>query len=383
MRGKQKFGGGLCAAAMAVTFAAPALSAQADDQYGGGSDGGSSGITVIASGLNGPRQLTSNWNGAKFFVAESDIGQITQINTATGATVPAVTGLPSGLVQGVDYGGGKLYIAVGEGEPDSATPQPWQRPAPGAQSALVAARPGGKPALLIDLFDYELAHNPDGQLQFGPIGETLDALVNPYFVIVDDDGNALIAEAGANAILHKNTQGQLRTFAALPTVTTGACAGVPENDPGTFGCDAVPTGMAYGYHNDLYVSAATSLVPGEGRVYVLNATTGEVIREITGLSGPTGVAVDAAGNVYASEVLEGAPEGEGPPPPGFDPSAVGQIVKIAPDDSRTYAQVTMPSGLLMKNGKLYASTWAVASFLGIKDVGQIVQVDDSAFVAAS
>ena len=98
---------------------------------------------------------------------------------------------------------------------------------------------------------------------------------------------------------------------------------------------------------------------------------------------PTGVAVDNRGNVYVSEVLEGAPEGDGPPPPDFNPSDVGQIVKVSRHGERSYAQVTMPSGLLFENGKLYASAWSIASFLGIPDAGQVVQVNDSAFVPAS
>ena len=72
-----------------------------------------------------------------------------------------------------------------------------------------------------------------------------------------------------------------------------------------------------------------------------------------------------------------APEGE--PGPGFDPSTVGQIIKIAPSGKRTYAQVTMPTGLLFRGGHLYSTAWSVASFLGIPDAGQIVKVKAGAF----
>jgi DNA-binding beta-propeller fold protein YncE len=143
------------------------------------------------------------------------------------------------------------------------------------------------------------------------------------------------------------------------------------------GCDPVPTGLAHGPGNTLYVSTLSAEVPGEGRVYVLNARTGKVKDVIGGLNGPTGVAVDRHRNVYVSELLEGAPQEE--PGPGFDPSGVGQIVKIDRRGNRTFAQVTMPTGLLYTGGNLYASAWSIAGFLGIPDAGQIVKVTDRAF----
>jgi hypothetical protein len=141
----------------------------------------------------------------------------------------------------------------------------------------------------------------------------------------------------------------------------------------------VPTGLAYGRGNTLYVSTLSGDVPGEGRVYVLNARTGAVLDVISGFSGPTGVAVGSKGDVYVSEVFEGAPAGE--PPSDFDPSTVGQIVRIDRDGTRSYAQVPMPTGLDFHKGTLYASTWSVAGFLGIADAGQVVAVEDSAFMA--
>ena len=78
-----------------------------------------------------------------------------------------------------------------------------------------------------------------------------------------------------------------------PVINTGACEGAPNNDPEHTGCDPVPTGLALGPCNTLYVSTLTSEVPGEGRVYVLNASTGKVLDVIGGFNGPTGVAVVA------------------------------------------------------------------------------------------
>ena len=95
-----------------------------------------------------------------------------------------------------------------------------------------------------------------------------------------------------------------------------------------------------------------------------------------GLTAPTGVAARRDGTVYVSEVMYGA--AQGPPAPGFDPADVGRLTRIK-DGHRTHAAVTMPTGLKLRDGKLYASTWSIASFLGIDHAGKVERVKDSAF----
>ena len=45
----------------------------------------------------------------------------------------------------------------------------------------------------------------------------------------------------------------------------------------------------------------------------------------------------------------------------------------------THAQVTMPTGLVLSHGSLYASAWSIASFLGLQHKGQVVKVRQGAF----
>ena len=97
-----------------------------------------------------------------------------------------------------------------------------------------------------------------------------------------------------------------------------------------------------------------------------------------GFTSLTGIAVAPTGTIYVSEVLYGAPAGEGPPPPGLDPSTVGRITRIQ-NGRITHAQVTMPTGLEYFGGRLYASSWSIASFLGIQHAGKLVQVNPRAF----
>ena len=331
-------------------------------------------IAAIADSLNGPFELSQTKK--MIYVTESDAGRVLAINKKTGRVRPVVTGLGANAASGAVRVGSRIVIVTGATELSA-------RPGPQPGSSVLVAKPGGRPRQLADLLAYELKHNPDGQTQFGPDGQPLDALANPFYVIKDrsKNGFVLVADGGANAVLRVDRKGKVSTFFVPPTINTGACKGLANNDAKTVGCDSVPTGLAYGPNNSLYISALTAEVPGEGRVYVVNARTGKLKRVITGFTGPTGVAVKKrTGTVYVSELLEGAPDSGGPPPAGFDPSTIGQIVKVARSGNRRYAQVTMPVGLLVDGTRLYSGAWSVAGmFLQLRDRGQVVRVKDRAF----
>jgi hypothetical protein len=326
-------------------------------------------VTVVARGLTAPFGLTVS--GRQVLVADQATGSIVRFTPGRPGRFPAATGLrqPTAVAT---VGKQLAIVTAGAEVPDTTTT---------GDASLLLQRPGERPRLFADLEKHELAHNPDGQLQFDPTTKKpLDALSNPFAIVPGFGRNvAFVADAGANAVLSVSTTGRVRTFYVPPIVNTGRCKGVPNNDPAHVGCDSVPTGLAYGPGATLYVSALTNSVPGEGRVYVLDRRTGRLMRTISGLTGPTGVAVAPDGTVYVSEVLHNAPAGEGPPPPGFDPSSVGRIVKIAPDGRRTFAAVTMPTGLAMRGSTLYASAWSIAAQFGLPRPGQVVQVRPSAF----
>ncbi|SKB09448.1 ScyD/ScyE family protein [Aeromicrobium choanae] len=333
-------------------------------------------ISVVAGGLEGPFQISRDGHH-RLLVMESGAGRVISVDPRKrGSVRTLVSGLGPNAASGAVRVGKHIAIVTGEADP-SAPAGPY----PGS-SVLVASK--GKVSVFADLMAHELKYNPDGQTQFAPDGTTpLDALSNPFSLLAERGRHAgvLVADGGANAVLRVNSKGRVSTFFVPPTVNTGACAGRPNNDAAHTGCDSVPTGLAYGPRNTIYVSALTGEAPGEGRVYVLDARTAKVRKVIKGFTAPTGIAVGRDGTMYVTEVLEGMPEGE--PGPEFDPATVGQIVKVSPWGKRTYAQVTMPTGVVLAGRSLYATAWSIAGFLGIEGAGQVVKVSDRAFRRAS
>ena len=328
-------------------------------------------VRVLATGLDDPAGL--RFRDGRLLVTEMGTGEVTAVARRGGAQTTLVPELPG--VVSADVSGDRLLLLTGAHAPTPGTI--------GDATLFTADRRGGALTPLADLEEYELAHNPDGQRQFGDSGEPLDALSNPFAVLAGRGRTyAFVAEGGANAGFAVDRRGTVRTFFVPPVRTTRPFKCRPNKGPSHAVCDSGPTGPAFGPGRTLYVSTLSGDAHGEGRIYVLDDWTGEVLRVIRGLTAPTGVTVDGEGVVYVSELTEGAPEGD--PPPGFDPSTVGRIVRIDCDDRRSYAQVTMPLGLHWHGGALYSTAWSVAGmFLGQEHAGQVVQVPRSAFTAAA
>jgi len=322
----------------------------------------------VVTGLDDPYSLQFT-GGNTAMVAENGTGEVTRVNTATGATRTLLSGAAG--VAAATQRDGRLYVAIGG--PDEQGPPAAGKYAP--TSVLSARADGTGVRVLADLERYELRHNPDGQVQFVD-GKPVDALSNPFAIAAYRYG-VLVADGGGNDVLRIDpATGRVSTFFVPPTVRSGACKGAPNN-PGTTGCDAVPTGVTV-RNGSVYVSTLGAEAPGAGRVYRLNARTGAVQRVWRGLTAPTGIAVTTDETLYLSELLHGTPA-EGPGP-GFDPASVGRITRIAPGGRRTHAAVTLPIGVQLHAGRLYATSWSVAgAFLGAPGRGQVVRVSPYAF----
>ena len=325
----------------------------------------------IATGLEAPFGLQFTGESG-LLVAENGTGSIVRVNAATGAKKTLITGLPG--VASVGARNGKIYAVLGGPNEQGAPPPGKYKPA----SLLVADSDGKNVRVLADLLAYELKHNPDRQKQYVN-GKPVETLANPFAMDVNARG-IFVADGGANAVLRIDpATGRVSTFFVPPTVKTKPClAAKVQANPGATGCDSVPTGVAYANGN-IYVATLGSEVKNAARIYQLNASTGAVEKEWRGFTGLTGITVSPAGVIYASRVFEGAPAGDGPPPADFNPANVGHVVRIGTDGARTTAQVTMPTALRFREGRLYASAWSVAGFLGLQKAGQVVRVPLKSF----
>ena len=130
-------------AACAVVLMAPTAAAGGDSHRHPKPDP----ITVVASGLNGPRELQAgDWWDSKLYVAESDIGTITSVQPRSGATKAVVTGLGAGLAQGVDSGRGPVRHRDRRGGRGRSAGQRRHSDVPAAGQAGQGRLPVGRPA---------------------------------------------------------------------------------------------------------------------------------------------------------------------------------------------------------------------------------------------
>jgi hypothetical protein len=349
------------------TAGALAATAPTSTAASGSSDRG----VVVAGGLTDPWGVQSARGGHRGLVVAQNSGKVTRV-FLDGKKKTILTGVPG--VAGVAAGPKRVFAVIGGPNESGGPPSGGKY---GATRVLRMDYEGKHVKVIANLERYELKHNPDGQKQFGKDGKPLDALSNPFAMTWSKHG-LFVADGGANDVLRIDpATGRVSTFFVPPTVKDKKPCQSPEaNQPGTKGCDPVPTGVQV-LDGSLYVSTLGAEAPGAGRIYKLNARTGKVQNVWRNLTGPTGVAVRRDGTIFFSQVLHNAPQGQ--PGPDFDPSTVGRIVRIE-DGHRTFAQVPMPIGLLLRDGKLYSSSWSVAgAFMGAKGAGTIVRVPMSAF----
>jgi hypothetical protein len=315
-------------------------------------------VRVVTEGLDDPFGLKKAVGRGGLLVGEGTSGEVTRV-FFDGRQETVLDGVPG--VAGVAGGPRRVFAVTGEEVAPGGKV--------GASKVVRMDYRGGHVKVIADLLKHELKNNPDGQVQFVD-GEPVDALSNPFGLTWSRFG-LFVADGGANDVLkvHPGTGKVTTFFAPKPFRTTPECQSPDANaNPGTKGCDPVATGVQV-RRGSVFVSFLGAEAPGAGRVYKLDARTGEVQRVWKGFTSPTGVAVKASGTVFVSHVLEGAPAG--PPGPDFDPATVGEITRIK-DGKRTHAQVTMPTGMTVHRGRLYSTAFSIGSYLGLEHAGRVV-----------
>ena len=317
----------------------------------------SAALQVVASGLDNPRGLVFGAAGA-LYVTEAGrggpstlcttqpenptgplrcywpSGAITRV-TATGQQ-RVVTGLPSiatpdgmnaaGPVD-IDFGLGRLFVTIGfAGNPALRAPFEAQGIRLGG---LVRVLDNGQWDYVLDISAHEVANNPDG----GAIDS------NPYGLRVLSD-RAVVADAGANAILQILPNGTISTLAVFPNRVVPPLV------------QAVPTSVKEGPDGSLFVGELTGapFPVGAARVYRVPASGGTPTVVATGFTNIIDIALSPSGQGY---VLEHDADGIIPP---LGPGVAGRLIRINADGSQT---VIPTPGLVKPGGMTFGSDGAL------------------------
>jgi hypothetical protein len=337
------------------------------------------GPTVIARGLNNPRQLSLPVDAA-LLIAEAGRGGPTCQGEGEEATCVGDTGAVSvrflpqrwgefhtpRIIEGLlSAGGPDGTFAVGSdgvstrpGRPifvqeTFAPPDVLPAPLGGQAGYLLAAKPFRDAEPFANVSEVELTTDPDGM---GPDS-------NPYAVLALRE-KVLVADAAANTVFSVNRDGEVSVFHVFPNivndVTTTPTAEWPGYDPTPEfpGAHYVPTSLAEGPDGDVYVGGLASELPGQGTVTKLDRETGEVKQTWTGFSGVTGVAVGRDGALYVSQLF--APQAA-----PADPMIAGVLTKVSRDGTRTNKDVPFPAGVAVDSwNNVYVAAFSVAPDTG-------------------
>ena len=317
---------------------------------------------VVASGLNNPRHLTFSPDGTLYVVeagaggsgpcAEGELGlgciglsgSVTKVSMS-GADTRVITGLPS-IVTGEDaigpadisFTGNKNYVlSVGLGG------NPQYRAAFGPDGRLLGTllegRLGrGAPTLLADVVANEAASNPDGtDVDSNPVG------------ILRHGQSYYVADAGGNAVVKADHDGDFSTLAVLPPVATTRPGPVPVGFP----ADAVPTSVVRGPDGAYYISQLTGFPFEAGASSIWRVVPGSApTRWATGLTNVTDLAFGEDGTLYAVEISAA----------GLLNGPIGALVSVpARSTSPTVVAggLFAPYGVALRGGNAYVTTCSV------------------------
>jgi hypothetical protein len=341
------------------------------------------GVDVVASGLDSPRHLAFGSRG-DLFVAEAGrggsgpcfiggegpacmgaTGAVTKIDRrgrqsriaeglASYANTPGNTNAigPHGItVLGAD----RLYVTNGgptaptdptTGAPISRDTLAAQNPAADLFGWLLLIKHHGQIRKVADIWAFERDVNPDAAVG----NPAIDS--NPVDVLFDR-GRFVVADAGGNAIDVVNHRGRVRNLAVFPNRLVPNPFGGPD-----IPMQAVPTSVVEGPDHQYYVSQLTGFPfpPGGANVYRVNPRTGAVTVFASGFTNIMDLAFGKNGTLYVLEIdHDGLLSG----------STDGGLFAVSRDGTRRQialppGTLTLPGGIAVGRDGLYVTNNAVS-----------------------
>ncbi|MCA9877849.1 MAG: ScyD/ScyE family protein [Thermomicrobiales bacterium] len=204
---------------------------------------------------------------------------------------------------------------------------------------------------VVDVAAYETDSNPDGQ--------AVDS--NPYSLLPAAEGALVVSDAGGNALLNVTAEGEISTLTVFPNREATAPDGseIPMNP--------VPTGIAADPNGSIVVGELTGFPfpVGGATVVTVGPDGGEPISTLDGFTNVIDVAVGPDGSTYVLEMLKSSMLGINPE----DPTTLeGQLTRVSLDGERTVVAsegLVWPTGLAVDaDGNIFVATWGVMGNMG-------------------
>ena len=375
------------AGATAVLVAAVAVPAGAQSP-----SAATGGWTVLAQGLDAPRGITIAPDGT-LYVAETGeggtetvpvsvrgatpmVGATAGITTIKDGTVARVVdGLPSILAGNEILGPSDVAIKddgtlvvpfpLGGGpEFRDAVPAPYNE----HLGWLTTIAADGTITGVADLVAWEAANNPDA----ADPGSSIDS--NPNGVALLPDGGTLVTDAGGNDLLWVGADGQVILVATFPPTfnpapTDPTASADPNASPVMIPTQAVPTAVAVGPDQAMYVSFLTGFpfpLGGSSVLKVQQDGTSEVYA--SGFTNVIDLAFGPDGTLYVLEIFHNSML---PIALGVGSDVSGGLWSVPPgggEPTLLSTDLMMPGGIAVgDDGTLYVTTGA-----SIPNAGSVV-----------
>lgn len=349
------------AAALAITLTSgPALAHPGRPGHGQGhSTPPTSRVVDVADGLVSPLKVAFGPHHS-FLVTQSMAGMLTRVD-AHGHQRTLVSA-PGKEIAGVSYRNGTTYYTQNDQAENPEEPPSTLLPA-----KLKSLDSRGRTRTLADLSAFEKRHDPDGATVYGVRNISASCLAqapflqsrgevfsHPYSTVPTRKG-VYVGDAGANDIVYVSHHGRMKLVKKIPAepliiddaVVASAAAGgmvVPDCAKGlTYWMQAVPSDIEI--RGDWLYYSVLPGAPGEqlgvGKVYRTHLHSGRTQLLASGLQAPTGVAVDARGTVYVSELFG------------------NRISRIGNHGTTTLSTPTMPADIEVSGHTLIAVTEAL------------------------